>query len=143
MNHFCSGIGLLAIVCQGYRVELANRVIAAQHHTRILPSYSGACFNLGPGNLCPCAGAQAAFGHEVIDAATAILVAGVPVLHSGVLDLSVFQRNEFYHGSMQLIFIAHRRCAALKVAHMGASVGNDQCALKLPGIAFIDAEISR
>ena len=34
VNFICSGIGLLAIVCQGYRVELITGVIAAQHHTQ-------------------------------------------------------------------------------------------------------------
>ena len=32
--------------------------------------------------------ALAALGHEVVDAATAFLVAGVPVLHRRVLDLA-------------------------------------------------------
>ena len=54
-----------------------------------------------------------ALGDEVIDTALALGIAGVPVLHRRVLDLGIVQRHQFHHRCVQLVFIAHRRGAAL------------------------------
>ena len=35
MNHFGAGIGLLVVIGNGYRIELANDIIARQNATRI------------------------------------------------------------------------------------------------------------
>ena len=40
------------------------------------------------------AAALAAFGHEIENAADAILIAGVPVLHGGVFDVRIIERDE-------------------------------------------------
>ena len=46
--------------------------------------------------------AQAALGDKVVDAAFALLIAAVPVLDSGVLDLCVPARRQLHHRCMQL-----------------------------------------
>ena len=59
--------------------------------------------------------AVAALGDEIVDAALALLVAGVPVLHRRVLDLGVVERDQLDHGGVQLVLVAHRRGAAFEV----------------------------
>ena len=44
---------------------------------------------------------------------------------------------------MELVFITHRRRAALQVAHVAAFVGDDEGAFELAGIRRVDAEIGR
>ena len=41
--------------------------------------------------------AIAALGHEVVDAALAVLVAGVPVLHRGIFDLGAVEGHQLDH----------------------------------------------
>ena len=60
--------------------------------------------------------ALAALGHEVVDAALAVLVAGVPVLDRRVLDLGVVEGDELDDRRVELVLVAHRRGAALEVA---------------------------
>ena len=76
-----------------------------------------------------------------LSAAAALGVTRVPVLHRRVLDLGAFQRDELDHRGMELILVALRRGAALEVAHIGSPVGDNQGALELAGIAFVDAKI--
>jgi hypothetical protein len=99
--------------------------------------------DLGPGDLRVAAAAGAALGDEVVDAALAVLVARIPVLHRGVLDLGIIQRHQLDDGGVQLVLVAHRRGAAFQVADIGAGVGDDQGALELPGVGGVDAEIGR
>ena len=87
--------------------------------------------------------ADAALGHEVVDAALALLVARVPVLDGGVLDDRVVERDELDHGGVQLVLVAHRRGAALEVADVGALLGDDERPLELPGALGVDAEVGR
>ena len=89
----------------------------------------------------PCA--QAALGDEVVDAALAFLVAGVPVLDRRVLDRRVVVRDELDDRGVQLVLVAHRRGAAFEVADVRAFVGDDQRALELPGVLGVDAEVGR
>ena len=42
---------------------------------------------------------------------------------------------------MQLVLVAHGRCATFEVRHVGIVVGHDERALKLAGLRSIDAEI--
>src|SRR3546814_9171692 len=70
---------------------------------------------MGTGDLAAVAAAFGALGDEVVDAADAVLVAGIPVLHGRVLDLGVFQRHQLDDRSVQLVLVAHRRGAALQV----------------------------
>ena len=85
--------------------------------------------------------AQAALGDEVVDAAHAVLVARVPVLHGRVLDVGVVQRDQFDHRRVQLVGVERGRGAAFEVGHRGAFFGHDQRALELPGVFGVDAEI--
>ncbi len=87
--------------------------------------------------------AQAALGDEIVNAALAVLVAGIPVLHRGVFDFRVVERDEFHDRRVQLVFIAHRRGAAFEIAHLRAFVGDDERALELAGLRGVDAEIGR
>ena len=82
-----------------------------------------------------------AFGNEVIDSAFAVGVTRVPVLHRGVFYFCIIQSNQFYNGSMQLIFITHGRGAPFQVTNVAAFVGNNKCALKLACITFVNPKI--
>ena len=86
-------------------------------------------------NLRAVAAAVAALGDEIVDAALAVLVARIPVLHGRVFDLGVFQRDQLDHGGVQLVLVALRRGAAFEIADIGAFVGDDQRALELAGLA--------
>ncbi len=44
---------------------------------------------------------------------------------------------------MQLVFVAHGRCATFEITDVAAFVRNDERALKLPGIGGVDAEVGR
>ena len=94
-----------------------------------------------PGDLGVDAAAGAALGDEIVDAALAVFVAGIPVLDGGILDLRIVESHQFHHGGVQLVGVAHGRGAAFQVADGGAFVGDDQGALKLPGVLGVDAEI--
>ncbi len=85
--------------------------------------------------------AIAALGDEIVDAALAVLVAGIPVLHRRIFDLGVVERDQLDHGGVQLVLVAHRRGAAFEIAHVSALVGDDQRALELAGALGVDAEI--
>ncbi len=143
VDHLGAGVGLLVVVGQRDRVELADRVVALQDAAGVLPGDRRAGLDLGPGDLRVAAGALAALGHEVVDAALAVLVAGVPVLHRRVLDLGVVEGDQLDHRGVQLVLVAHRRGAALEVADVGAFVGDDQRALELAGVGRVDAEVGR
>ena len=76
-----------------------------------------------------------ALGDEVVDAADAVLVTGIPVLHRRVFDLGVVQRDQLDHRGVQLILVAHRRGAAFEIAHISCRlVSDDQRALELAGV---------
>ena len=70
-------------------------------------------------------------------------VARIPVLDGRIFDLGVVERDQLDHRGVQLVLVAHRRRAAFEIADIGALVGDDQRALELAGIAFVDAEIGR
>ena len=85
--------------------------------------------------------ALAALRHEVVDPALPVLVAGVPVLDGRVLDLRVVEGDELDDRRVQLVLVAHRRRAALEVAHVGALGGHEQRPLELAGVRGVDAEV--
>ncbi len=93
MDHLGAGIDLLHAVRDGDRVELAARAVAAQDAGGILPGDRRARLDLRPGDLRVLAAAIAALGDEVVDAALALGVARIPVLHGRVLDLGVVLRR--------------------------------------------------
>ena len=112
-------------------------------HARIFPGDRRAGLDLRPRDLRARAAAVAALGDEVVDAALAFGVARIPVLHGRVLDLGVVERDQFDHGGVELVLVAHRRGAAFEIGDVGALLGDDQRALELAGIPLIDAEIGR
>ena len=131
MDHLRAGVGLLPVVGQRDRVELADELSPMRMqlgYFQVMAEPVSTCvqviFELLPQAL-------AALGHEVVDAALAFLVAGVPVLHGRVLDRRVVQRDQLDHRRVQLVLVAHRRGAALEVADGCAFVGDDQRALEL------------
>src|SRR5262249_45130929 len=89
VDHFRAGVGLLPIVRERDRVELANRAVALEDAPRVFPGDGGASLDLRPRDLGILAATGAALGDEVVDATLALLVARVPVLHGGILDLRV------------------------------------------------------
>jgi hypothetical protein len=85
--------------------------------------------------------AISAFGHEIIDATLAVLITGIPVLHSGILDPRVLHGDQLDHRGMQLVFVARGCGTPFQVAHVTAGLGDDQRALELAGIGRVDAKI--
>src|SRR5690606_27476912 len=77
VDHLGAGVGLLAVVGERHRVELAGGVVAGEHAGRVLPGDSRAGLDLGPVDPAACAAALAALGHEVVDATDAVLVTRV------------------------------------------------------------------
>src|SRR5439155_7997261 len=82
-------------------------------------------------------------GDEVEDAAAAVRVTRVPVLHGRVLDLRPFERDELDDRRVQLVLVAPGRRAALEVAHGAPFGGHEQRALELAGARGVDAEVRR
>ena len=141
MCHLGAGVRLLHIVGDRHRIELANRVLAAQDAARIFPGDRRAGLNLRPGNLRVVAAAVATLGDKVIDTADTVLISRVPVLHGRVLDLCVFQCDEFDDRCVQLIFVAHRCRAALKVTDVAAFVGDDERPFELTRVCGVNSEV--
>src|SRR3954453_14534373 len=79
MDHLRAGIGLLTVVRDRDRVEFANRIVAFENAARVFPRDRRAGLDLGPRDLRPCAAASAALRDEIIDAAPALGVSGIPV----------------------------------------------------------------
>ena len=143
VDHLRAGIGLLAIVRHRDRVELADRVVALEDAARILPGDRGAGLDLRPGDLRVASQTLSALGDEVVDAALAVLVAGVPVLDGRVLDLRVLESDELDDRRVELVLVADRRRATLEVAHVRAFVRDDQRPLELPRVGGVDSKIGR
>ena len=116
-------------------------MVALQHAARVLPRDGAAGLHLRPTDLAAIAQAYAALGDEVVDAALALFVAGVPVLDGAVLDLGVLQRHQFHHGGVQLVLVADGGGATFEVAHIRALIGDQQRALELAGHGLVDAEV--
>ena len=119
MDHLGPGIGLLVVVGDGDGIERADRIVALQHAARVLPRDRRACLDLGPGDFRPVAPAGAPLGDEVVDAALAVLVAGIPVLDGRILDLCIVQRDQLDDRGVELVLVPHRRGAAFEIAHIG------------------------
>ena len=133
VDHLRAGVGLLPIVGQGDGIELAHRILAAQHAAGVLPGNRRAGFDLGPGDLCVPSATVGPLGDEVVDAAAAFFITRIPVLHGGVFNLGVVQHHQLDHRGVQLVVVALGRGAAFKIADIAAFIGNDQSAFKLSG----------
>src|SRR5262249_39725408 len=120
MDHLGPGIGLLAVVGDRHRIELADRMVALEHAARVFPGDRRASLDLGPRDLGSCAAAGAAFGHEIVDAAATFGIARIPVLHGRIFDLGVFVRDQLDDSGVKLVFVALRRGTAFEVADIAA-----------------------
>src|SRR5260370_36558663 len=89
MDHLGAAVDLLMAVGHGDRVEFAAAVVAAQDAGRVLPGDRRAGFDLCPGDLGAVAAAIASLGDEVVDPALAFLVARIPILDAGLLNLGI------------------------------------------------------
>ena len=104
MDHLGTGIGLLEMVGHRHRIELSDRIVARQNTARVFPRNSRTGFDLRPRQPGVFA-ANSAFGHEIIDASLALLVARIPVLDGGILHLGILLDDDFDHGGMQLVLV--------------------------------------
>ncbi len=143
MDHLRAGVGDLGVVGQRDRVKFADRIVALQDHARIFPRDRRTGLDLRPRDLRIHAAARTALCHEVINAALAVLVAGVPVLHGRIFDLGVVQSDELDDRRVKLIRIELRRRAAFVIGDVTAFFGDDQRSLELPRFLRVDAEIGR
>src|SRR5207253_3038886 len=141
MEHLGSGIGLLAIVGNRHRIELADRVIAFENAARIFPGDRRAGLDLRPRDLGARAAAGTALGDEIVDAAAAFGIARIPVLHGRIFDLGVIVGDQLDDGGVQLVLVALRRGAAFEIADIAAGIGDQQSALELPAFGGVDPEI--
>ena len=82
-----------------------------------------------------------ALGDEVVDATDPVLVARVPVLDRGVLDLGTVLGHQLDDSSVQLVLVAHRRGATFEIRHVGVVFCDDQRSLELSGVRRVDAEV--
>src|SRR3954447_3370249 len=139
MDHLRAGIGLLTVVRDRDRVEFANRIVAFENAARVFPCDRRAGLDLGPRDLRPIATAGAALRDEIIDAAPALGISGIPVLHGRIFDLRVLVRDQFDDRRVQLVLVALRRSAAFEIADIRALVGDQQGALELAAVARIYA----
>ena len=112
MDHLGAGIDLLMAVGDGDRIEFAARIVAAQDAGRIFPGDGRAGLDLRPGNLRARAAAIAALGDEIVDAALALGVAGIPVLHRRIFDLGIVERDQFDDRGVQAG--SRRACGAVQ-----------------------------
>ncbi len=131
------------MVAQGHRIKLPDRVVALENATRVFPRDRRACFDLRPAYLRAGALADAALGDEVEDATLPVLIAGIPILHRGVLDLGILVRDQLDDRGVQLIFVAHRCRASFEITHVASLVRDDERSLELPGVRGVDPEVGR
>src|SRR5438132_623480 len=65
----------------------ADRVLRLEDAARVFPGDRAAGLDLRPTDFAVAATASTALGDEVVNPALTFLVAGIPVLHRGILDL--------------------------------------------------------
>ncbi len=141
MDHLGACVGLLVIVGNRDGIEFALAVITAQDARWVFPCDGRACFHLGPHDFGAIATAICAFRHKVIDAADAVFIPRIPVLHRGIFHFGVFFDDDFNDRCVQLRDITLWCGTPFEVGHIGPFVRNDQCALKLACVFCVDAEI--
>src|SRR3972149_4685058 len=95
VDHLRSCVRLLAVVRHGDGIELPDRVVPLEDTARVLPRDRATRLDLGPGDLRVHPEGFAPLRDEVVDAALAVLVARIPVLDRGVLDLRVVKGDQF------------------------------------------------
>jgi len=143
MNHFCSGICLLIIICHSYRIKLSRRIIACQYAGRVLPRDSRTGFHLCPGQFAVHPFAVAAFRHKVVDSTFTFGITRIPVLNRTVFHFCTIMYHNLHDSRMQLIFITHRCGTSLQIRYIRIVVRHNQRTFKLSRITGIDTEIGR
>ena len=143
VDHLGAGVGLLLAACDRDGIKFAHRIVTAQDAAGVFPGDGRTGLHLGPGNMRTVTAAVAALGDEIVDTATTLLVAGIPVLDRGILDACILHGDQLDHRGMQLVFITHGRGTAFQVADVTAGFGDDQRTLELAGVGLVDAEIGR
>src|SRR5258706_16352606 len=94
MDHLRARIGLLPVICQRDRIELADRVVALQNARWIFPGDCRAGFDLRPRDTRIAAEALSSLGHKVVDTAYSLSVSCIPVLYRRVFDFRVIKRDQ-------------------------------------------------
>src|ERR1700722_16524788 len=112
MDHLGAAVDLLAPIRDRDRIKLASRGLPAEDATRVFPGDRRTGLDLRPGDLGARAAAIAALGDEIVDAALALGIPGVPVLHRRIFDFRVLVRDQLDDRRMQLVLVALRRRAA-------------------------------
>mmetsp|Transcript_11451 Transcript_11451/g.39820 ORF Transcript_11451/g.39820 Transcript_11451/m.39820 type:complete len:260 (-) Transcript_11451:476-1255(-) len=115
VHHLRARVRLLHVVGERHGVELPDAAVPREHARGVFPRDGAPRLHLRPADLAIVPLAQPALRDEVVDAAHALLVPGVPVLHRAVLDLGVLLRHELHHSRVQLVLVVARRRAPLQV----------------------------
>src|SRR5215831_16088399 len=102
MQHLGAGIDLLISIGDGYRIEFAARIVATQDAARIFPGDCRSGLELSPGDLGVLAATIASLGDEIVDAAPAFGVAGIPVLDRRIFDLRIVERNQLDNRGVEI-----------------------------------------
>ena len=141
MYHFSTGIRLLPVIGNCYRIKFADGIISLQNTGRIFPGNRRTGFNLRPRNFGICPATGRAFGYKVVYSAFAVLIPGIPVLHGGIFDFGIFHYHNFNNCGMQLVFVPLGRRTAFEIRNIAFVIGYDEGSLKLSGVFGINAEI--
>ena len=141
MDHLGAGVGFLVVVGDSHRIEFSLTVVAFEHAGGIFPGDGRTCLDLCPRDFREVASAEGALGDEVIDTAFAELIARIPVLDRGVLDLGTFVDVDLDDSSVKLVLVAHRCGASFEIGDVSLLVGDDEGAFELTRSAGIDAEV--
>ena len=110
VNHLCTRISLLLIVCNSDTEKFPDTVVSFQDAARIFPRYRRTGFYLSPADFGS-AVAQAPLCDKVKDASFAIFVSRIPVLYCAVSYLSFIVRDNLNNSRVELVFIS-LRCGA-------------------------------
>ena len=143
MDHLCTGICLLIIIGNRYRIKLTYRTVSFQDSAGIFPGNSRTGLYLSPDQTGIFAPADSSFSNEIINSAFSILIPGIPILYRTVFHFCIFLDDDFHNRCMQLIFIALRSGTTFQITHISLIFSNNQCTFELSCIPGIDPEISR
>ena len=143
MDHLSARISLLVMIGHGDTVKFGLRVVAHQYAGGVFPRNGRACLHLRPREFAVGAAQLSSFSHEIIYATTAFAIAGIPILYRTVFYFCIFLHDDFYNGGVQLVLVALWCSATFQIRDIAAVFADDQRALKLSGVACIDAEIRR
>ena len=110
VNHLCTRISLLLIVCNSDTEKLPDTVVSFQYTARIFPRYRRTGFYLSPADFCS-AMTQTPLCDKIEDPSFAVFVSRIPVLYGTVPYLSFIVRDNFHNSCVEFVFIS-LRCGA-------------------------------